>query len=66
VIIAYLNVKDVTFTPPKTDAPLLVNPNAVLTLSIALQSFELIRTRNRKVFQIFGSVELLQLAEALE
>jgi len=61
VIIDDLDVKGVTVTPPETDPPLLVDPNAVLALSIALQSLELIRAWNRKVLQISCRVQLLQL-----
>src|SRR5690242_293458 len=48
-------------TPPETDPPLLVDPDAVLALSIALQSLELIRAWNRKILQISSRVQLLQL-----
>jgi hypothetical protein len=63
VVIDYLNVKSVTLTPPKTYPPLPVDPNAVLALAIAFQRLELIRARNRKVFQVSSRVELLQLHE---
>jgi hypothetical protein len=53
----------VALTPVKADAPLLVDPNAVLALPIAFQSFKLIRARNRKVFQVSSRVQLLQLHE---
>jgi hypothetical protein len=61
VIIDDLDVKGVTVTPPETDPSLFVDPYAVLALSIALQSLELIRARNRKVFQVSSGVQLLQL-----
>jgi hypothetical protein len=37
VIIDELEVKGVSVTPPETDPPLLVDPDAVLALSVALQ-----------------------------
>jgi hypothetical protein len=61
MIIDDLDVKGVTFTPPETDPPLLVDPDAVLALSITLQSLELIRAWNRKVLQVSSRVQLLQL-----
>ena len=61
MIIDDLDVKGVTVTPLETDPPLLVDPNAVLALSTTLQTFELIRARNRKVFQVSSRIQLLQL-----
>jgi hypothetical protein len=61
MIIDDFDVKCVTVTPLETDPPLLVDPNAVLALAIALQSLKLIRARNRKVFQISSRIQLLQL-----
>jgi len=43
VIIDDLDVKGVTVTLSEADPPLLVDPYAVLALSIALQSLALIR-----------------------
>jgi hypothetical protein len=64
VIIDDLDVKGVTVAPPETDAPLLIDSDAVLTLSITLQSFELIRAWNRKILQVSSSVQLLQLHQS--
>jgi hypothetical protein len=61
MIIDDLDVKGMPFTPPERDPPLLVDPDAVLALSITLQSLELIRTWNRKVLQLSSRVQLLQL-----
>jgi hypothetical protein len=61
VIVDNLDVKGVTVTPLETDPPLLIDPNTVLALSITLQSLELIRAWNRKVFQFASCVQLLQL-----
>jgi hypothetical protein len=49
VIIDNFNVKGMPVTPPEADPPLLVDPDAVLALSVALQSLELIRASNRQV-----------------
>ena len=61
MIIDDLYVKRMPITPPETDPPLPIDPNAVLAFSIPLQSLELIRARNREVLQISSRVELLQL-----
>jgi len=61
MIVDDLDVKGVTVTPPETDPPLLVDPDAVLALAIAFQSLELVRARNQKVFQVSSRVQLLQL-----
>jgi hypothetical protein len=47
-----LDIKCVTVTPPKTDPPLLVDPNAVFAFPIAFQSRQLIRTWNGKVLEV--------------
>lgn len=60
MIVDDLDVEGMTVTPPETDPPLLVDPDAVLTLTIAFQGLELIRARNRKVFQVSRRVQLLQ------
>jgi hypothetical protein len=47
VIIGDLDVKGVTATPSEADPPLLVDPYAVIALSIALKSLELVRAWKR-------------------
>ena len=61
MIVDDLDVESMPVTPLETDPPLLVDPNAVLALSITLQRLELLRARNRKVFQDSGRIQLLQL-----
>jgi len=43
MIVDDLYVVGVTSFPPETDAPLVVDPDTVLTLAIALQSLQAIR-----------------------
>jgi hypothetical protein len=50
--------------PFEADAPLLVHANAVLTLAITLEGFQLIRDWNREILQGFCCVQLLQLHQA--
>jgi len=57
MIIDDLDIECVTATPPETDPPLPVDPNAVLALPITFQSLKLIRARNRKVRQVAVAAE---------
>jgi hypothetical protein len=56
MIIDDLNVKGVTVTPPETDPPLTVDPDAVLAFAIAFQSLELIRAWNQEVPQVSSRI----------
>ena len=47
--------------PLEADAPLLVDPDTVLALAGALQSLQLVRGRNRQIFETTCSMQLLQL-----
>lgn len=51
MIIYYLDIMRISINPSETDAPLLVDPNAVLALSITLQGFELVSRRNSQIVQ---------------
>jgi hypothetical protein len=51
MIVYNLNLIGGAFTPPKTDAPLIVNPNAMLPLPIASQFLKTIARRNLQIFQ---------------
>jgi hypothetical protein len=55
VIVDYLDVVCVSVFPKKANPPLLVNADAVLTVSIASQQLEAITRRRREVAN-FGSV----------
>jgi hypothetical protein len=57
MIIYNFNFAGVSASPYKTDSPLLVNPDAMLPLSLALQSFQPISRRNHQIFQPDGSVD---------
>jgi len=47
-------------TPDKTDSPLFVDPNRVLSFAIATQTFELISGRRRQNAQLCGCMKLEQ------
>jgi hypothetical protein len=55
MVVRYLDVKGVPSFPPKTDTPLVVDANAVLSQSVALQSFETIAGRYPQILQ-FDSI----------
>jgi hypothetical protein len=60
MIINDLDIERVSVLPLEADAPLLIDPDAVLTLAIAFQRFQLIRRRNHEIAQISGAVQILQ------
>jgi hypothetical protein len=60
MIVHYLDVVGIPTVPFKTDAPLVVNANAVLTLSVARQFLEAIRQRYAQILQDLGSVQNLK------
>jgi hypothetical protein len=49
--------------PDKANAPLIVDPNAVLALSIPFQGFKLIPGRDAQIFQDRRPIELFKLAQ---
>jgi hypothetical protein len=63
VIVDYFNMSGISVFPGKTDAPLAVNANAVLTLSVSFQGFQPIRGRNPQVFNGGASMQHFELSE---
>jgi len=55
-------VVGVALAPCEADAPLVVDPNAVLTLAVAFQRLELVSGEGRKRPEIRRRVEHVQLA----
>ena len=51
------NIKSVSVLPRKADSELLVDPNAKLTFSVALQCLKSIARRNAKVVQPCGQLD---------
>src|SRR5690606_40595033 len=62
VVVHDFYVFGVRAIPAKADAELIVDPDAVLALAIALQGFQPISRRHSQVFQAPGPIELLQFA----
>jgi len=62
MIIYDLYVVRVTFFPTETDAPLVVNANAVLPLTIALQRLQVIAGRNPQIVEHSSAMQIEKLA----
>lgn len=60
VVVDDLGVVRVAFTPPEAEAPLIVDADAVLTLTRAPQFFEAIARRHPKVIERHRRVQLSQ------
>jgi hypothetical protein len=60
VVINDLNAFRAFFGPDEADTPLIVDANAMLTLTIALQGFQAIARWRTKKFQCRRTVELLK------
>jgi hypothetical protein len=62
MVIDDLNVLGSTARPAKADSPLVVDPNAVLTLAVTLERFEAISGWNTQVVELACDFQLTQLA----
>jgi len=51
MIIGYFNIMDAVFLPRKTDAPLSVDADAVLSFAVITQQFKPVGRRHAKVIQ---------------
>jgi hypothetical protein len=56
MVINNFNVERIAVLPNETEAILIVDPDAVLTLPIAPQSFQMISGKDRQVAQSMGRV----------
>jgi hypothetical protein len=61
VIIDNLDVQGIAGVPHETDAPLIVDPNAVLPSSVSMQCFQMIPGRRRQVSDFRSAVQLSKL-----
>jgi hypothetical protein len=62
MIIRDLHVARVPLYPTKTDAPLIINANAVLTGTVAPQLFQAIAWRRQQVAHMLRAVQVEQFA----
>lgn len=58
MVIHDLHVFRACFAPMKTDAPLIVDPNAVLAAAFAFERFKTIAGRHTLIIQTSGDFEL--------
>jgi hypothetical protein len=62
VIVHDLNFVSIPLAPNEAQTPLVVNPNAILSLSVAMQYFQAISGRRCQIAQFRGAVQLPELA----
>lgn len=62
MIIDYLHIVSVIRSPIKTNSPLVVDANAVLSEAIAGKFFQAISRRNTKVVNCFSIIQHSQLS----
>lgn len=56
MIVCYFDIICVAFLPCKADAPLIIDPDAVLTFAVALQLLQSIGRRHSQVVEITGII----------
>jgi hypothetical protein len=57
VVIHDFDVPCLTFTPPETNPPLIINADAMLTASVTLQGFEAVAWRDLKVIDLLCRID---------
>jgi hypothetical protein len=57
VVIHDLDVPYLTFAPPETNPPLIINADAMLTASVTVQGFETVAWRDLKVIDLLCRVD---------
>src|SRR4030095_5914434 len=63
MVVHYFYLLRVACPPKKADSPLVINPDAMLTLPISLQCFKSVRGWQTKIFQYGGSIYRVELHE---
>lgn len=58
MVINDLDVQRATALPTKTDAPLIIDADTILTLSVTLQLFKLVARRGQQIAQIFSIMQV--------
>ncbi len=61
VVVNYFNLKRIIALPLETDAPLVIDPDTVLSRSIAAERFQPVPRRDAKRFKVRGRIEHKQL-----
>jgi len=65
VIVHNFDLVGVAFAPTKADSPLVIDADAVLPLSVALESFKPIARRHSYLPQVCGCVQRQQFASSV-
>jgi hypothetical protein len=60
VVIHNFHLKSVGAFPDEADSPLIVNPDAPLSCSVAAEPFQAVSRRSLQVLQTFGGIEHFQ------
>src|SRR3990172_4863148 len=63
VVVRNFDLAGIAVSPFKADAPLVVDPNAVLALAVPSQPFEPVPRKRRQDLQTVGCVEQVELAK---
>ncbi len=64
MVIDDLYVEDIALVPDKTDPPLVINADAVLTDTLPVKRFEVVGRRDAEVIQASGIIEHTQFASS--
>jgi len=62
VVVHYLDVVGIPFTPHKTKTPLVVDPDTVLPLTLAAQGFQTVPRWRCQIAQLRSAVQLAKLS----
>jgi hypothetical protein len=62
VVVHDLNFVSIPLAPNEAKTPLVVNPNAILSFSVAVQYFQAISGRRCQIAQFRGAIQLPKLA----
>ena len=60
MVVNYFNIISIIVEPAKAKSPLIINPDAVLTFSVAFKQFQMVAGRRSKVIQVFGLMQIHQ------
>ncbi len=63
MVVGYFNFARPIFCPNETEAVLIVDADAVLSLSAADQRLQLVAWGNSEIVEIRGGIELVQLSQ---
>jgi hypothetical protein len=62
MVVCYFNVIGVSAFPVKADSPLIVDPDTVLPLAVALQGLESVARRDFQVLKVLGLAKVQELS----